>query len=75
LPENLLSETQKKLNNEKGPYKISIEVGKTYVRFELLVRAEMIHNEGSGAATEEQLLHLYKLIDKMTKELSLVTCL
>jgi hypothetical protein len=74
LPEDLLTDTQKSLNKEKGPYKISIEIGNTFVKFELLVRADMIHNEGAESVNIEQLVHLYKFIDKMTKELKLITC-
>jgi hypothetical protein len=74
LPEQVLTENQRLLNADKGPYKISIEIGRTYVRFELIVRAEMIYNEGGGSVTAEQLLHIYQLIDKMTKELNLITC-
>jgi hypothetical protein len=74
LPEEVLTKKQKQLNKEKGPYKLSIEVGKTSIRFELIIRADMIHNDGGGLVTQEQMLHVYQMIDTMVKDLKLVTC-
>ncbi|MDR2200152.1 MAG: hypothetical protein LBR53_12030 [Deltaproteobacteria bacterium] len=74
LPYEILSEKQKQLNSEKGPYKISIEIARNYIKFELVVRADMIHNEGGGIVTINQLIHIYQLIDKMADDLNLTTC-
>ncbi|MDR2351630.1 MAG: hypothetical protein LBF22_00440 [Deltaproteobacteria bacterium] len=74
LPEKMLTPTQKELNENEGPYKICIEIGKDFIKFELLVRADMIHNKGAGSVDKKQMLHLYRLIDEMAKELKLVTC-
>jgi hypothetical protein len=74
LPDKILSEKQKELKNKYGPYKISIEIGKSFIKIELLVRAEMIQNIGGGVVTKTQLLHLYELIDLMCKNLDFVTC-
>jgi hypothetical protein len=70
-----LTENQKKLEEKAGPYKISIELGQNSVRFELLIRAEMITNEGGAEADENQLLYVYRFINKMAEELNLTTCL
>jgi hypothetical protein len=74
LPENVLSKKQKDLCGEKGPYKIPVEVSRDSVTFELIVRADMIHNEGGGPVTIKQLLYIYKIINTMTAELNLITC-
>ncbi|MDR2457755.1 MAG: hypothetical protein LBD41_04670 [Clostridiales Family XIII bacterium] len=75
LKNSELSENQKKLETQAGPYRISIEIGQNFVRFELLVRAEMITNEGGGEADENQLLYIYRFINKMAHALNLTTCL
>jgi hypothetical protein len=74
LQKNVLSDKQKELENQKGPYKISIEIGSNYVKFELLIRAEMITNEGSAEVNEEQLIFIYKFIEEMVQNLNLVSC-
>jgi hypothetical protein len=75
LPTSILSYTQKELEPTAGPYKISVEILKDIVRFELLVRAEEITNMGGGHANEEQIQFVYAFVSKMAKELNLVTCL
>jgi hypothetical protein len=74
LPEQLLTDKQRQLNPTNGPYRISIEIGRSYIRFELIVRAEMIQNEGGGPLSSEQLIHIYQIADDMAKQLNLITC-
>jgi hypothetical protein len=75
LPEELLNEEQKALAVTEGPYSMSVEVGKSHIRFELLVRADDLANKGSRHADAVQVTHVYSFVDRMAHELGLVTCL
>jgi hypothetical protein len=74
LPHEILSPTQQALSPKAGPYKISIEVGGSYARFELLVRGDMISNEGGGLTTLEQANFVYNFADQLARDLNLITC-
>jgi hypothetical protein len=75
LERKYLTELQKQLESQAGPYKISIELGHSSVKFELLIRADIITNEGGGTASQEQLAFIYSFIDNMARTLDLTTCL
>jgi hypothetical protein len=69
-----LTSNQRILQERFGPYKISVEVGANFVKFELLVRGDDLRNEGGGYATEKQIEFIYSFADTMVKVLNLVTC-
>jgi hypothetical protein len=75
LDDDCLSDEQKSLKKEKGPYKISVETGKDFAKVELYVRADSIENAGGAVATEKQLLFVHRFLNKMARDLNLVTCL
>jgi hypothetical protein len=74
LPEEILTDEQKKIQKQYGPLKIAIEVGKTWVKFELFIRSSSIENIGSAYINEDQIIYIYKFIDKISKDLNLITC-
>ena len=55
-------------------YRLAVEIGPEWVRFELLVRSETLANHGGAQATPEQVLYVLNWADKMARELGLVTC-
>jgi hypothetical protein len=63
LPESILSLDQKKWVGGHGALKIAIELGKSWVRFELLLRSESLTNEGGGELSAKQLDFIYTYID------------
>ncbi|MDR3154817.1 MAG: hypothetical protein LBW85_11265 [Deltaproteobacteria bacterium] len=75
LPEEILTGEQKDLSATAGPYKISVDLGKDKIRFELLVRAEEITNIGGGYADNSQLEYIHAFAVKLAEELELKTCL
>jgi hypothetical protein len=75
LPYELLTDNQKSLEDEMGPYKLSVDLGADSVRFELLVRGSELTNVGGGAASEAQVRHVHAFAERMAKELNFITCL
>ena len=78
LPPDLWSDHQKEAHASGIPgsesYRLAVETGAKWVRFELLVRAETMTNPGSAQATTEQALYILGWADRMARELGLVTC-
>jgi hypothetical protein len=78
LPPDLWSDNQTKARSQGTPgtesYRLAVETGLKWVRFELLVRSETMANPGGGQATTEQALYVLKWADQMARELSLFTC-
>jgi len=78
LPPELWSDHQKEVHESGIPgsesYRLAVETGPKWVRFELLVRAETLTNPGSAQATTEQALYILGWADKMARKLGLVTC-
>jgi hypothetical protein len=74
FPDEILNKQQKELKLNHGPYKISIEICKKIVKFELLVRNQDIHNLVNNIVTRKQLIYIYNFIDKIVKDLKLITC-
>jgi hypothetical protein len=62
LPEEILTEDQKQFVNNNGPLKIAIELGKTWVRVELLVRSESLVNIGGGELNMRQTTFIFNYI-------------
>lgn len=78
LPAELLTERQRLALAEAGEgpeLKAAVELGDTWVRFELLLRSETLHNIGAGPATEAQALFLLRWAAEMADTLDLKTCL
>ncbi|MDR2724941.1 MAG: hypothetical protein LBC90_02515 [Candidatus Adiutrix sp.] len=78
LPPDLWSDHQKQAQASGLPgtesYRLAVETGPKWVRFELLVRAETLANPGSAQATTEQALYILGWADRMARELGLITC-
>ncbi|MDR2367690.1 MAG: hypothetical protein LBF58_06215 [Deltaproteobacteria bacterium] len=55
LPDDILDNDQKNYVKNNNQLKIAIEVGKTWVRFELLIRSESLTNVGGGELNEKQI--------------------
>ena len=55
-------------------YRLAVETGPDWVKFELLVRAETLANPGGGQATPEQALYVLGWADRLARELGLITC-
>jgi hypothetical protein len=75
LPEDILSNFQKELLSGSGPFKAAIEIGKNWLKFELLIRSSSIDNIGSGLANQSQFIYIYEFVDKLTKTLNLSSCM
>jgi hypothetical protein len=65
LPGEILTKEQKEHVNHLGPLKIAIEVGKSSVRFELLVRSESLTNVGGGELTRSQIDYILNYSSKL----------
>ena len=78
LPRSLWAEPQLRANASGCPgtntFRLAVETGPSWVKFELLVRSETLANPGSGQATPEQALFVLEWADRMAQELGLVTC-
>lgn len=71
LPEYMLGEAQQG-HEECGPHFFSVNLGDTYVRFELLVRCtEKIRCTCIAYATHEQRVHILDWADEMLELLSI----
>ncbi len=69
LPSELLSELQRAHADKCGPYYCGVEVGKSSVCFELLVRSQAnLHCDCIAHATDEQRQFVLDLADKMLAE-------
>ena len=79
LPRELWADRQRRANNGCLPgaesYRLAVETGGSWVRFELLVRSETLANHGSDLVTAEQALFVLEWADRMARQLDLVTCL
>ena len=79
LPSELWADSQRQAHTGRLPgaesYRLAVETGASWVRFELLVRSETLANHGSGPVTAEQALFVFKWAESMAKQLNLVTCL
>ena len=56
-------------------YRIAVELGDQWVRFELLIRAEGVLNIGGGPADERQSLFVLRWANEMAARLGLLSCL
>jgi hypothetical protein len=78
LPPALWTDNQIRAHESGLPgaesYRLAVETGLNWLRFELLVRAETVANPGSGQATAEQALYVLDWADRMARELGLSTC-
>jgi hypothetical protein len=74
LPEEILTEEQIKIQKNQGPLKTAIEVGKTWVKFELLIRTTSIENIGSSYVNDKQLIYIYNYVNNIIKLLNITTC-
>jgi hypothetical protein len=75
LPFDILSNTQKELQDTAGPFKIAVDLRSDSVRFELLVRGDEVTNKGSAHADEVQASHVHAFASKMARDLNLIACL
>jgi hypothetical protein len=70
LPENSLDDRQREFVSGHGPLKIALEIGKSWLRIELLVKSESLTNEGGGDLNKEQfnfILNFYNNIINFIK--------
>jgi hypothetical protein len=78
LPPALWADRQVRAHESGLPgaesYRLAVETGQSWLRFELLVRSETVANHGSGQATAEQVLYVLDWADRMARELGLTTC-
>ena len=56
-------------------YRLAVELGDDWVKFELLVRTEGVLNVGGGPADERQALFLFRWANEMATQLGLASCL
>jgi hypothetical protein len=78
LDRNLWNETQIKAQADQATlegesFRLAVEVGRDWVRFELLVRSEGLLNIGGGQADEQQTLFVLRWVDEMTHRLNLIS--
>ncbi|MDR1084882.1 MAG: hypothetical protein LBP22_08490 [Deltaproteobacteria bacterium] len=74
LPDEILTREQKDIKENAGPFKIAIELGKTWLKFELLIRTSSISNMGGGVLNIEQFLYIYNFANKLSETLNLTSC-
>ena len=56
-------------------YRLAVELGPDWVRFELLVRSDTLGNLGGGPADESQVLFALRRAGRVAEELNLSMCL
>ena len=56
-------------------FRVAVELGPDWIRFELLIRAESLHNIGGGQANEAQALFVFRWANDMARQLNLISCL
>lgn len=71
LPRALWAEPQRRAGEGAASFRLAVELGPDWVRFELLVRAETLANVGGGQATEEQALFVLRWASDMAGALGL----
>jgi hypothetical protein len=78
LPPDLWAETQRRARKRREAgtscFRLAVELGPNWVRFELLVRSETLANAGGGQATAKQALFVLDWAGAMARELGLTTC-
>ena len=79
LPPEMWNETQRAALAEAGQeggdgFRLAVEVGPEWVRFELLVRTGGLLNIGGGPADDHQTLFAVRWADEMARKLNLVSC-
>lgn len=79
LPRELWNQAQIQAEEENGwadgeSYRAAIEVGRDWVRFELLVRSESLLNLCGGQADERQAAYILRWAGEMARELNLASC-
>ncbi len=73
IPNHLLNPTQKNHVSECGPYILSLETGKTWIKLELLVRPRnTLHCTCMALANPEQRSYGMNLLDHIFMDLGLV---
>jgi hypothetical protein len=65
LPAEKLTSEQRQLSPDNGPYKIAIELGRTWLRFEVLVRSGSLDNFGGGICNLVQFEYLLSFYDNV----------
>lgn len=80
LPRELWNQNQLDGRKESGwmdgdEFRLAVEVGPDWVKFELLVRSEGLLNIGGGQADEKQSMYVLFWADEMARKLNLSTCL
>jgi len=55
-------------------FRLAVELGPQWVRFELLVRSESLLNIGGGQADEQQTLFMLRWANDMVRALNLISC-
>ncbi len=60
--------------DDEGGYRLAVEVGTDWVRFELLVRSESLLNIGGGLTDERQSMYILRWADQMAQKLNLISC-
>ena len=79
LPPELWGDIQRQAHQDEnwlegGSYRLAVEVGPDWVRFELLVRSEGLRNIGGGQADEPQVMFVLRWADEMARKLNLMPC-
>jgi len=76
LPRELWESRQIKAqqSGEAQAYRLAVEAGPEWVRFELLIRSETLANHGGAQATAGQALYILDWADRMARELGFLTC-
>ena len=77
IPPELWNETQRTAPDEgvaDDGFRLAVEVGPEWVRFELLVRTGGLLNLGGGPADERQSLFALRWADEMAQKLNLISC-
>jgi hypothetical protein len=75
ISEELLTNEQKQLLNKFESFKIAIEVGKTWLKFELFLRSSSKDNIGGCIINSTQFNFIYEFADTLAKSLNLITCI
>lgn len=66
LPRELWAEAQER--SGEGSFRLAVEAGRDWVRFETLVRSEGLRNVGGGWADRRQMDYLLGWVEEMLKE-------
>jgi hypothetical protein len=65
LHSDILEKEQLNLEEEVGGFRVAVEIGKKWIKFELLSRSQVLDNKGGGALTNKQFNFILNIYNRL----------